>query len=572
MKKLFAALAVLVLLAPTLALASDIGMTLVTSLDISILDKDGGKIKNAEVTIQNTNGTVVCKGSSGNKAIFNCQPIRKGQSYRIKISADSFERFENKEVLRDFGEDNLKIAAVLRPEKAELVIRVLDEDGKYVKDAEVTVESKDSSHSARDYGNYDYVAFPGGASEYKAFKLTSSHRRANTDRHGKVTYDLQELVNYEIKVKKDDYESETKKVFMRLDSDGKEEEITLSSKEPTPGTGTLTVTIYDLKTKTALSGAAVVVMGKTDRVPTTLTTNDAGMATFSLTTPECYDLQASKDGFGSDINPSPICLENGGKKTQSLYLTQEHKPPVADAGPEQYAVAGQELTLDASASTDPEGDELHFSWKDSLGAHIPDGENPMVTFQTPGEHLITLTVDDGVMSDTAETKVIICDPADCGDAVCSECEKQTTSCPQDCPVCGDGICAASEASPDSPFYCPGDCGVNIGINMLNSSAITPGDKVVIELRDPNNGKEVMDGTITVAGPDGQMVNPNIVGCRADFRFDKAGTYTIQASSPEYVENRMTVNVFEQGGDSTIWIIIIIVVAAGAGGYLFMRKK
>ena len=87
-------------------------------------------------------------------------------------------------------------------------------------------------------------------------------------------------------------------------------------------------------------------------------------------------------------------------------------PPVADAGEDQSVSADQSVTLDGSASYDPDGQTLTYSWdfdasdgigKDATGATVE------TTYNKVGDYVVTLTVDDGLgltASDTATVHVL----------------------------------------------------------------------------------------------------------------------------------------------------------------------
>jgi hypothetical protein len=93
----------------------------------------------------------------------------------------------------------------------------------------------------------------------------------------------------------------------------------------------------------------------------------------------------------------------------------ELRPPVADAGPDQVVdCAGPNAAtaaLNGSASSNPDGDTLNFTWKDEHGSVI--GTTAIVnTTVPPGTHTFTLTVDDGHGSTaSATTHVTVLDTA-----------------------------------------------------------------------------------------------------------------------------------------------------------------
>jgi len=77
--------------------------------------------------------------------------------------------------------------------------------------------------------------------------------------------------------------------------------------------------------------------------------------------------------------------------------------PLADAGPDQFVLVGEELTLDGSGSLNPDGNPLTHSWNLGDGAAGVNGAIIEHTFNTPGTYQVALTVSDGVQtaSDTA---------------------------------------------------------------------------------------------------------------------------------------------------------------------------
>ena len=100
--------------------------------------------------------------------------------------------------------------------------------------------------------------------------------------------------------------------------------------------------------------------------------------------------------FNRDGKPD-LAVANFGSNNVTVQLntcTANHAP-VANAGPDQTvecAGATTPVTLDGSASSDPDGDTLTYSWSEA-GAEIATGVSPMVNLAF-GVHTITLTAKD----------------------------------------------------------------------------------------------------------------------------------------------------------------------------------
>jgi PKD repeat protein len=90
-----------------------------------------------------------------------------------------------------------------------------------------------------------------------------------------------------------------------------------------------------------------------------------------------------------------------------------NNPPVADAGSDLVVEEGKPVALDASASEDPEGDALSFSW-DFGDGELRDGVTATWVFENTGVFTVTLTVTDewgASDTDTLEVTVVAANEA-----------------------------------------------------------------------------------------------------------------------------------------------------------------
>ncbi len=111
----------------------------------------------------------------------------------------------------------------------------------------------------------------------------------------------------------------------------------------------------------------------------------------------CADAGTAVAELNEDNNCSFSKLE--GQTSIVVALEREagtNQPPLAQAGPDQTiecrSPTGATVTLDGSASSDPDSDPLTFRWTDSFGT--VQGPTPDVILPL-GAHIVTLTVDDG---------------------------------------------------------------------------------------------------------------------------------------------------------------------------------
>jgi hypothetical protein len=101
----------------------------------------------------------------------------------------------------------------------------------------------------------------------------------------------------------------------------------------------------------------------------------------------------------SSDNPQTVTVVAGTSEQASFNVAcaSLNVPPVADAGPDQTVTdtddgGSEDVTLDGSASADPDGTIASWSWSEG-GVEIATGEMPTVAF-TVGEHTVSLLVTD----------------------------------------------------------------------------------------------------------------------------------------------------------------------------------
>lgn len=91
----------------------------------------------------------------------------------------------------------------------------------------------------------------------------------------------------------------------------------------------------------------------------------------------------------------------------------KNNPPVANAGLDQTAAIGKQVTLDGSASSDIEGDKLKYYWRiisrpQGSNAVLINAQtiNPSFTADVSGQYICELIVNDGVSNSLKDTVII----------------------------------------------------------------------------------------------------------------------------------------------------------------------
>jgi PKD repeat protein len=130
----------------------------------------------------------------------------------------------------------------------------------------------------------------------------------------------------------------------------------------------------------------------------------------------------SRADFGAGRNPvfvavgdlnadgrPDLAVANYSSNTLSVLLNQgpgRNRPPVANAGGPYSGTAGVPLELDGSASADPDGEPLTFSWELGDGAS-GSGSNLVHTYSNPGLYDVVLSVRDRFITSLDSTTASI---------------------------------------------------------------------------------------------------------------------------------------------------------------------
>lgn len=147
---------------------------------------------------------------------------------------------------------------------------------------------------------------------------------------------------------------------------------------------------YQWQILTAPTGSAATLVGDSTAQPT-LTPDVAG----------AYNVQLIVNDGTEDSLPSTVTLTTG------------NAAPVADAGTDQSATQGEQVTLSGAGSTDPNGDLLTYTWQTTsapAGSAVAASGSGVTFVFTPdlvGLYVFELTVSDGALSNTASVSVAV---------------------------------------------------------------------------------------------------------------------------------------------------------------------
>lgn len=102
------------------------------------------------------------------------------------------------------------------------------------------------------------------------------------------------------------------------------------------------------------------------------------------------------DGFRSSVDQAMV----------TVTAASTNRAPVANVGGAYSGVAGTAIAFNGTASSDPDGDPLTYSWTFGDGG-TATGISPSHTYVTTGTFTVTLTVSDGALSSTDQTTAVI---------------------------------------------------------------------------------------------------------------------------------------------------------------------
>ena len=108
------------------------------------------------------------------------------------------------------------------------------------------------------------------------------------------------------------------------------------------------------------------------------------------------------DAANGDFNlgtGSPCIGTASDGNDMGFFIESNNRAPVAAAGIDQFAIVGDKLTFNGSGSDDPDGDTLTYQWNFGDGSPTASGVVAKHSYSAAGTYTVTLTADDGPLTD-----------------------------------------------------------------------------------------------------------------------------------------------------------------------------
>ncbi len=137
----------------------------------------------------------------------------------------------------------------------------------------------------------------------------------------------------------------------------------------------------------------------------------------SIANPTAVSPTIFVDAAGTYVAQLTVTDSHGASSTSKVTISTQQLPPIADAGKLQTVTPGTTVQLDASASSDPNGDPLTFSWSllskpagSSASLSAASSVNPTFVADTAGTYVAQVTVTDSSSNSSLATVEVTTNP------------------------------------------------------------------------------------------------------------------------------------------------------------------